>query len=60
MEAPTAYVALEDITQLNNDCRIVIRGGRSSAFNTYKVYTSDQSGAPVLTGVTPMNSTLNT
>jgi hypothetical protein len=50
MENPDDCVALEVITQLNDDGRIVTRGGGSSAINSYEVDASDPSAAPVLTG----------
>jgi methylase of polypeptide subunit release factors len=50
MEDPNDCVALEDITQLNDEGRIVTRGGGASAINSYRVNKSNPSGAPVLTG----------
>jgi hypothetical protein len=50
MENPDDCVALEDITQLNDEGRVVTRGGGSSAISNYEVDKSDPSAAPVLTG----------
>ena len=50
MENPDDCVRLEDITQLNDEGRVVTRGGGSSAIRSYRADKSDPGAAPVLTG----------
>jgi len=50
MENPDDCVRLEDITQLNDDGRVVTRGGGSSDIRPYEADKSDPGSAPVLTG----------
>lgn len=50
MEDADDCVPLEDITQLNDDGRIVTRGGGSSAISSYEADEGDSGSAPVLTG----------
>lgn len=50
MEDADDCVPLEDITQLNDDGRVVTRGGGSSAISSYEADEGDPGTAPVLTG----------